>query len=405
MNSDARRVRLRRLLTPIDDAGHPELEVLSVYRDYGVIPKSSRSDNFNKTPDDVSRYLRVLPGDLVVNKMKAWSGALGVSDYEGIVSPDYLVCRVSDAVFGPFLHHLLRSQDLIAEMRMRSRGIRPSQERLYWDDLADIAVVLPDLDAQRRVADFLDDQVALLDQAIGLHRQQASLVEQAFARRWDERVRSAGPLVPLRRVLISITDGPFGSSLTSAHYSESGARVIRLGNLGTSVFRHADEAYIPMDYYEQLRQHDVEPGDLLIAGLGDENNPLGRACVAPNLGPAIVKADCYRVRLDQRRARHDWAAIAISSPPVTDATRVLSRGATRARINTEIARDISIPLPDPSKQGQLVKEHVREQAQVAAARGFVDRTVALLQERKQALVTAAVTGQFDVSTASARSVA
>jgi len=86
-------VELRRLLRPRDDPNHPELGILSVYREHGVVPKDSRDDNVNKTPEDTGRYLRVRPGDLVVNKMKAWSGSVAVSKYDGIVSGDYLVCE------------------------------------------------------------------------------------------------------------------------------------------------------------------------------------------------------------------------------------------------------------------------------------------------------------------------
>ena len=66
------------------------MEVLSVYRDYGVVPKNSRDDNHNVTSDDTSKYKHLKKGDLVINKMKAWQGSLAVSYYEGIVSPAYL---------------------------------------------------------------------------------------------------------------------------------------------------------------------------------------------------------------------------------------------------------------------------------------------------------------------------
>ena len=62
-------------------------QVLSVYREYGVIPKDSRDDNHNVTSEDTSNYKYVVPGNLVINKMKAWQGSMGVSEYEGIVSP------------------------------------------------------------------------------------------------------------------------------------------------------------------------------------------------------------------------------------------------------------------------------------------------------------------------------
>ncbi|MGH3903860.1 MAG: hypothetical protein ACRDTE_06690, partial [Pseudonocardiaceae bacterium] len=95
----------------------------------------------------------------------------------------------------------------------------------------------------------------------------------------------------------AITDGPFGSNLTSAHYTADGARVVRLQNIGDGVFNDA-RAYISMQHFEGLRNHEVAAGDLLIASLGEE---LPRACIAPaSLSPAIVKADCIRVRLGER---------------------------------------------------------------------------------------------------------
>jgi type I restriction enzyme S subunit len=142
------------------------MEVLSVYREHGVIPKASRTDNFNKTPEDLSRYQVVHAGDLVVNKMKAWQGSLAVSRHRGIVSPDYLVCSVSSKVHAPYLHYLLRSRRLIREFEIRSKGIRTAQWRLYWEDLADISVLLPPLDEQRCIADFLDTETTRIDSLI-----------------------------------------------------------------------------------------------------------------------------------------------------------------------------------------------------------------------------------------------
>ncbi|MET8525611.1 restriction endonuclease subunit S [Micromonospora sp. NPDC005172] len=162
------------------------------------------------------------------------------------------------------------------------------------------------------------------------------------------------PQVPLRRFIQEITDGPFGSSLTSSHYSDEGARVIRLGNIGAAHFRNTDAAYIPFDHYRQLLRHQVLPGDLLIAGLGDERHPVGRSCVAPeNIGPAIVKADCFRARLDETRLTHRFAAWALSSSFVTDQVVALARGSTRSRINLDVARDVGLPVPPLQEQRRI----------------------------------------------------
>lgn len=174
--------RLRWLFRPSEVANRPDEEVLSVYRDHGVIPKSSRSDNFNKTPENVERYLLVRPDDLVVNKMKAWQGSLGISRYRGIVSGDYEVLRPITSDLDPaFAHFLLRSPQMTLEYRVRSRGIRPSQWRLYWQDFADIAIDVPPLDEQRRAAtqikvetDAIDALIAKAEEHIALAKERRS---------------------------------------------------------------------------------------------------------------------------------------------------------------------------------------------------------------------------------------
>jgi len=101
---------LRAVTTLKADRNRPDLPVLSVYREYGVIPKDSRDDNHNATSMDTSTYKVVQPGDLVVNKMKAWQGSMGVSAHEGIVSPAYITCSTkSERILPSFLHYLLRA--------------------------------------------------------------------------------------------------------------------------------------------------------------------------------------------------------------------------------------------------------------------------------------------------------
>ena len=161
-------MRLKYRFHPSGEGNHPEEQVLSVYRDYGVIPKNSRDDNFNRTPENVERYLLVRSGDLVVNRMKAWQGSLGVSAHRGVVSGDYEVLRPRGGGLLPeFTHVYLRSTHMIAAYRLHSTGVRPSQWRLYWDQLRDLRMPAPHLDEQRRIAAHLDEQTTKIDALIG----------------------------------------------------------------------------------------------------------------------------------------------------------------------------------------------------------------------------------------------
>ena len=141
-------VPLWAVLQPVEVTGFPHYELLSVYREHGVVPKSSRSDNFNKAPTDLSRYQVVNAGDVVVNKMKAWQGSIAVAFVDGIVSPDYLVCRMRTPIDMAYLHHILRSPQMRAEYEKRSEGIRPNQWRLQWDQMRQIRIPIPPTSAQ-----------------------------------------------------------------------------------------------------------------------------------------------------------------------------------------------------------------------------------------------------------------
>ena len=81
------------LTNRISQKNRPDLPLLSVVRERGVIPRASMSasENHNFIPDDLSNYKVVREGNLVINKMKAWQGSMGIAPTDGIVSPAYYV--------------------------------------------------------------------------------------------------------------------------------------------------------------------------------------------------------------------------------------------------------------------------------------------------------------------------
>src|SRR5438552_2778431 len=150
---------------------------------------------------------------------------------------------------------------------------------------------------------------------------------------WIGKIPEHWRVLSLGRVTLDRCDGPFGSGLKSEHYTDSGVRVIRLQNIRADGFDDSDEAFINADYYRnELNGHDVVKGDVLIAGLGDDNNTVGRACVAPDgIEPAMVKADCFRFRLNLDQAIPEFVATQLTAGAAADAG-MLSSGSTRSRI-------------------------------------------------------------------------
>lgn len=159
--------RMKTILQNVSEKNHPDATVLSLYRDLGVVPKNSRDDNHNVTSEDTSNYKFVRCGDLVINKMKAWQGSLAVSEFEGIVSPAYYVCKfISNSTDKKYLHYLLRCRPYAQEFERLSTGMRVGQWDLGIDDFLRIPVICPSISEQSAIAAYLDSQCAKIDEII-----------------------------------------------------------------------------------------------------------------------------------------------------------------------------------------------------------------------------------------------
>lgn len=161
------------------DRNPGEKEVLSLYRELGVVPKDSRDDNHNVTSEDTTNYRFVRIGDFVVNKMKAWQGSVAVSDYEGIVSPAYFVYRFTDDIFDrKYFHYLLRNKTYTTEFMRLSGGIRVGQWDLPASALDNILVLIPPMDEQKAIANYLDAKCVEIDEIVKKKREQINTIDE-----------------------------------------------------------------------------------------------------------------------------------------------------------------------------------------------------------------------------------
>ena len=367
----------------------------------GVV-RNDPDDPEGLVPSDYNSYQILEAQDLVfklIDLENRRTSRVGFVPERGIMSPAYIRLVPRPGVvprYGYWYFYSLWARNIFNEL---GGGVRAT---LGPGDLLAIPISLPPVEEQRRIADFLDDQVARIEQVLSDHRSQLFGLDEELLSEWNTRaleLDSKFRTTTLRRALSSIVDGPFGSSLTSNHYTESGTRVIRLGNIGRNEFLDVDKAFISNTYADTLSQHAVIPGDLLVAGLGDAAHPLGRATVAPaDLGPAIVKADCYRVRL-RPLVDASFAAWYLSSPPAAGTISILARGSTRARLNTDVVRDAPIVIPPLETQAKVVRSWSNVVERHEAVRATLMNARSLLEERKRAVITAAVTGELDVTSA------
>ena len=287
--------------------GYPNEMVLSLYRDYGVIPKDSRSDNHNVTSEDTSSYKFVEVGDFVINKMKAWQGSMAVSDYQGIISPAYYICRfITNEIDRKYIHYLLRNDTYKAEYMRLSSGMRIGQWDLNIDDFLRIKMVLPSLSEQQQIASFLDRKCAEIDEMIALQEKiieelkeyKQSVITEAVTKglnpdvpmkdsgiEWIGEIPVHWEVTKLNYFLSKVGSGstPTGGSSV---YTNQGVKFLRSQNVYFEGLRLDDIVYITDDIDESMKGTRVLEGDVLLNITGGSigrcfyvDSTLGRANV------------------------------------------------------------------------------------------------------------------------------
>lgn len=168
---------LRSLLRQRSERNRADLPLLSVARERGVFVRSTDDANHNVIPEDLSNYKVAREGDLVINKMKAWQGSLGLAPVDGIVSPAYFVFSADFAV-PRFGEYLLRSRPYVSKFGGASDGVRIGQWDLNIPRMRNIEVNLPPAEEQAAIIKYLAHANTRIDKAIAAKRRLIALLDE-----------------------------------------------------------------------------------------------------------------------------------------------------------------------------------------------------------------------------------
>jgi type I restriction enzyme S subunit len=402
--------RLGALARRVQEVDYPELEPLSVYLDRGVVRRADHSDNHNVLGADLAKYQRVLPGDLVFNRLRTWQGGFGASNHEGIVSPAYVVLR-PDVADARYLDYVLHSAPYLAELTRLSKWMPPSQFDILWADLKTVPVPKADVEKQRRIADFLDDRVAQIDRIIAARRQQVELVEAAFLRASLDTVRGIDVRGQRRDSGLEwLGDIPDSWPMLTVNMEFS-------VDLGKMLDEKAQSGMHPLPYLrntnvqwdrvvvDDLKVMDiavvererftVRQGDLLIC----EGGQPGRAAMWDGrIQPVGYQKALHRAR-SRGRSRPEWLLECLRSAVTLDAFAAENGQTTIGHLTNEQLRSQRFPFPDPPVQATQLQKMADYRAQRDSGSRALTRSIDLLTEYKTSLITAAVTGELDVTTA------
>jgi type I restriction enzyme, S subunit len=392
--------------------GFESEQLLSVYRDYGVIPKASRDDNFNKPSDDLSVYQLVVPGDLAINKMKAWQGSVAVSDCRGIVSPAYFIYEALHDSNRRFLHHLFRSPRYIGGYLSHSKGIRPNQWDLEPEVHSRFPVLVPPPAEQTTIAEFLDRETGKIDELVAEQRRLMELLKEKRQAVISHAVtRGLNPAAPLKPSGIEwLGDVPAHWHVVALKHLVS--RPIIDGPHETPIKRDEGTPFVsaeavsqgwinfdkiwgyisPEDHAEYSKRYKPKRGDILLVKLG-----------ATTGTPAIVDTDDdfnIWVPLAAIRPKADieprFILHVLRSDNLKIAYELNWTYGTQQTLGLRTISNLLIPMPPKDEREAIVKHLDSILPLFESLTAEAQRAIDLLQERRTALISAAVTGQIDV---------
>ncbi|NLR53267.1 restriction endonuclease subunit S [Citrobacter freundii] len=409
-------VSISRLFSRIKRTGYTEKELLSVYRDYGVIPKSSRDDNNNKPSEDLSPYQLVEPNDLVMNKMKAWQGSIAISEYEGIVSPAYFVYKPNNILFElahpRYVHYLLRNPIYVTQYLSRSKGIRVNQWDLDPDEFRNIELLLPDKTEQEKIYSFLDHETAKIDNLIEkqlqlielLKEKRQAVISHAVTKglnpdvpmkdsgvEWLGEVPEHWELVPLK-YLCNFSGGGTPTKDNLSYWQGGTVPWVSPKDMKSFWISETQDYVTPKAVSESSTNY-VEEGSLLMvvrSGILQRNIP-----VAINIVKVTMNQDMKALKFNERMKAH-YAAYFINGNVNSLLLEWTKEGATVESIEHEYLANGLIPVPPTVEQHSIIKSISEQMKCFESLEEKALTGIRLLQERRTALISAAVTGKIDV---------
>jgi type I restriction enzyme, S subunit len=396
---DWKQTQLRAFLARRKKINNNGLPLLSVNLPKGVVKRKTK-DNLPAPSIDMGNYQEVRLNDFVMNQLGKPHGALGVSNHHGIISPAYFVAEVSPSAHPRFVHFLLRSRLYISEYEHRGKNQPPSQFDLSWEQFRSIPVALPKLQDQQQIADFLDRETNRIDAIIDARLRMIELLSERRQAVITETVtgNTGGGKTQLPR-LKNLADVNVSNVDKKTVDGESVIRLInytdvyygdRLGP--TKSLMSASATSIQIDKY---RLHE---GDVVITKDSETPDDIGiPAYIERTASDMVCGYHLAVIRPNPKLLIGRYLYYSMSSSHVFSVWEVEARGVTRFGLRTESIKNLQMDVLSLSEQQEIADFLDRETNRIDTIIGKCRESVELLRERRQALITAAVTGELEVA--------
>lgn len=386
---------------------------VGIYREQGFRYISEQTfDELNCTA--------VEPGDVLICRLAEPVGRACLAPKlpdRMITSVDVCILKPATGVNTRFIVYLLSSPDYLGYMEGQCRG--GTRDRVSRSFLGGVRLGLPPADEQTAIAAFLDRETSKIDALVEeqkrlidlLKEQRQATIAHAVTKglnpdapmkdsgvKWLGEVPAHWEVQPMRRYLSYLTSGSRG---WAGYYSDDGAVFIRIGNLTRDSIDLdlTDVQRVSVPPGAEGERTQVRPGDLLFsitAYLGSV------AVVPPEMEPSYVSQHVALARVSPEFLYPEWVALVTLSIVGQTYLAEQGYGGTKIQLSLDDVKGLLLTVPPKDEQRVIIGRIRAAEMAFRSLQGEAEATITLLQERRAALISAAVTGKIDVRGISAR---
>lgn len=360
--------------------------LLSVSQYEGVTQAKNESRS-----ESLKGYKKVAKDNLVINIMLAWMGGLGVSEYNGIVSPAYCVYRLKKAANPKFMHYLYKTPMYLAEFARHSTGVIPSRWRMYTDDFGQVLTLIPPIDEQDKIVSYLDKVTSKIDEAIAQQQKMIDLLNERKQIIINNAVtKGLNPDAPMKDSGIDwIGEIP-------EHWEQKRLRFlcnIKTGDKDT-IDREDNGKYpfyVRSPKIEHINSFSFDGEAVLMAGDGVGAGKVfhyvkgkfgchQRVYIIYNFKNVEGEYLYYYMQIKFKHIIEQYSA-----KSTVDSVRLF------------MLQNFNILIPSTQEQNNIISHIKNATVRIDKVISFQQRMLALLQERKQIIINDVVTGKVKVS--------
>ncbi len=409
----------RRLFALRNERALPSDKQLTASQEHGVIYQDDFVRLQGRRVVEVIKGSDILkhvePNDFVIS-MRSFQGGIEWCNVRGCISSAYVMLVPCDRVHGPFFSYLLKSRSYIQALQTTSNLVRDGQA-LRYDNFAQVDLPLVPMEEQTQIAVFLDRETAKIDALVAEQRRLMDLLKEkrqaVISRAVTRGLNPDAPMKPsgvewlgdvpahwavcsIRRFVTAIEQG-WSPECFSRPADEDEWGVLKAGCVNRGTYNQDDNKALPAELVA-MPEYEVRVGDVLMSRASGSPELVGSTALVTSTRAKLMLSDkIFRLRLDLRIEPRFFVAALNSRPLRSQIEQALSGGNGLANnLPQSSLRGFFLAIPTKVEQQDICTYLDAETAKFDTLTTEAQRAIDLLQERRTALISAAVTGQIDV---------